>query len=137
MGKSDNIMKKLKGLEPNQERLYFVEVGKSERFAYDEHPYKVYFKTQEQAIAYFKIVSTTNPVVLGKKEIYNWNYEHIKDDLKDEDLKFAYMTENAEVILGSEVMNIYPDRKTAENAMADKQKELEIKNKAKEPKDKK
>lgn len=137
MEKKDTVMKKLKGLEPNQERLWYVEIGKEERFAYDERPHKIYFKTQEQALQFFKMVTVSNPLILGKKELHSWSYEHIKEELKDEDLKFTYIIENNEISLHSEVVNTFPTKAEAEKAMLETQKDLEIRNKAKEPKDKK
>lgn len=135
MDKGKKTMKKLQGLEPDQERVFFVLIGNKDK--YNEKSYKVYFRTQEQAITYFKIVSTTNPVVIGKKELHSFYYKAIEDELdKSEggELKFSYLTDNNEITLGSEILRLFESEVEANKAYKKKEEELRTRNEEAEKK---
>jgi folate-binding Fe-S cluster repair protein YgfZ len=122
--KSKIVMNKLKGLEPHQHRLHFVRIGKGYRNK------KIYFKTAQEAISFYQVIDKAEPIETDSESIYSSEYPNIEEQLdKDkESLSFTYPVTNLEIILGSEVVNMFDNKQDAFNAKRKKEAELKIRN---------
>lgn len=130
MKTKEDTIRKLKGYKGTEERLYYVELSAKDQIYIPQiikEGSKVYFNTQEEAIDYFKHLSTNNPITLSRLYIDSYNYKHIQSSLKNEELSFYY-TEKCNLVLGSEVVMVYKNREEAIEEKTKKEGELRKRN---------
>lgn len=118
--KTTKAIRKLKGLEANQERVHYIQIGGR------HNGQKLYFKNPKNALAMYELISGSYPIILDDLNIYGWDYKEIEKELDNENLKFRYIDDAPEITLGSEVFELYPTLKDAEKAKDEKEKELQM-----------